>query len=78
MDVGRFLETNSTGQLVNSPINIKNMHCDWLLSIVSIAARDLTEQLVIGPFQKPGINRLMIKEICTKRHSKTGEEIMSL
>jgi hypothetical protein len=55
---GRFLETNLTGQLVNSPINRKIMHCDWLLSSVSIATLDLTGQLVIGPFQKPGINVL--------------------
>jgi hypothetical protein len=34
------------------------MHCDWLLSSVSIATLDLTGQLVIGPFQKPGINVL--------------------
>jgi hypothetical protein len=55
-----FLETILSGQLVNSPINTKIVQCDWLLSSVSIATVDLTGQLVIGPFQKPGIRVIFL------------------
>jgi hypothetical protein len=55
-----FLETILSGQLVNSPINTKILQCDWLLSSVSIATVNLTGQLVIGPFQKPGIRVIFL------------------
>jgi hypothetical protein len=48
---GGFLETNLTGQLVNSPIKTKIMQCDWLLSSVSIPMLDLIGQLLLGRFR---------------------------